>query len=46
MSVNPVADGHAWGQRRAQHFMDLISISLAGLLQARFADNFWQIPFR
>ena len=38
--------GFAWGQRRAQHFMKLFAMTLAGVLQHQFTNTFWQMSFR
>ena len=38
--------GYAWGQRRAEHFMQLITVCLTALLQAQFTKDFWQMPYR
>ena len=41
-----LSGGFAWGQRRADHFMKLIGLSLSGIIQQHCTKEVWQRQHR
>lgn len=46
MCVCVCVGGFAWGQRRAEHFMKLIGLSLSAVLQRHCTKDLWQKHYR
>ena len=45
-SCHVLSGAFAWGQRRADHFMKLIGLSLSGIMQQHWTKELWQRQYR